>query len=161
MRSLKEEMRPPTPQRRTVQLDDPTLVSLAKEKKKELLFPPVETIQLPRLTVMAEEKCSPPDLQLTTMEEPGLVELRDHSNLAPPRRKTIGELEVINIQWNSPSSQYCDTRDRDRDRDRDWSLKPPQLSIEEEEVTVAIITNQADLFDQVKMLRPSFIRFRI
>ena len=155
MRSLKEEMRPPTPKTKPVQLVDPVPDRLGK--KKDLEVPPVETIQLIRPPVEAEEKYSPPELCLASMEEPLLVEVRDQLNLAPPRRKNIEEVKVLELQWNIPSYQYCDIQSRSIHRH-----EPPQLSIiEEGEVTVPIITHQADLFDQVKMLRPSFIRFRI
>ena len=152
MRSLKEEMRPRT---KTVQLVDPLLVGLSQEK--DLLAPSVEIIPLMSPAVTAEEKYSAADLELTTMEEPFPVEVSDNINLPPQRRKHIEELEVLNIHWNIPLDQNCDTTDRD------LALKPPQLSIEEEAVaaSVSIITNQADLFDQVKMLRPSFVRYRI
>ena len=155
MRSLKEEMRPKT---RTVQLVDPLLASLSQEKK--LLAPAVETIQWSSPPVVAEEKYLPADLELTTMEDPLLVEATDIINLPPQRRKSSEELEALNVHWNIPLQQYCDATGRDL---QDFSLKPPQLSIEEEEVTasVTIITNKADLFDQVKMLRPSFVRYRI
>ena len=155
MRSLKEEMRPKT---RTVQLVDPRLASLSQEK--ELLAPAVETIQWSSPPVLTEEKYWPADLELTTREDPLLVETSDNINLPPQRRKPSEELEVLNVHWNIPLDQYCDATVRDW---QDLSLKSPQLSIEEEEVTasVTIITNKADLFDQVKMLRPSFVRYRI
>ena len=155
VRSLKEEMKPRT---KTAQLVDPLLLSLSQEK--ELVAPAVETIQWSSPAVVTEEKYSPPDLELTTMEDPVLEEVRDDIILSPQRRKNIEECEVLNIHWIIPIHQHCDTTDRDWP---DWSLKPPQLSIEEEDVgpSVAIVTNQADLFDQVKMLRPSFVRYRI